>query len=208
MTVTVHAIPVPPLAVDDSASTSEDTAVVIDVAANDSDPDGNLDPNSANSSCANGSTGCLGAANGSLTDHWRRHDHYTPTPDFNGSDSFVYEICDTGSLCATAAVTITVHAIPDPPLAVGDSAATSEDTAVVIAVAANDSDPDGNLEPTSANTTCANGSTGCLGAANGTPLTRPRRRYHHLHARTGTSTAPTASSTRSATPTCCVIRLP
>ena len=37
-----------PLANDDGASTPEDTPVIIDIAANDSDPDGNLDPASAN----------------------------------------------------------------------------------------------------------------------------------------------------------------
>ncbi len=34
----------PPVANDDSANTDEDTATSIDVAANDSDPNGNLDP--------------------------------------------------------------------------------------------------------------------------------------------------------------------
>ena len=49
----------PPAAVDDSATTTEDTAVVIDVAANDTDPGGNVDPNSASSTCADGSTSVM-----------------------------------------------------------------------------------------------------------------------------------------------------
>ena len=52
----------PPLAVDDSASTYEDTAVVIDVAGNDSDPDGNLDRTTTNSNCG----GCTDPGTGTL----------------------------------------------------------------------------------------------------------------------------------------------
>lgn len=89
----------PPTAVDDSAVTAQDSAVVVDVAVNDSDPNGNLDPASANSVCANGSAGCLGAGNGSLTDGSDGTITYLPDPGFTGSDSFVYEICDTDVLC-------------------------------------------------------------------------------------------------------------
>ena len=97
-----------PVAVDDSANTDEDTAVIIDVAANDSDPDGNLDPASANSICTNGSFGCDEAVNGSLTDNGDGTITYTPDPGFTGSDNFVYEICDDLGACDTASVTITV----------------------------------------------------------------------------------------------------
>jgi hypothetical protein len=158
----------PPVANGDSAIITEDTAVIIDVAANDSDPDGNLDPTTANSTCANGSTGCNGSSNGSLSDNGDGAITYTTDPDFNGSDSFVYEICDTRGLCDTAAVSITVDPVNDPPVANGNSASTPEDTAVTIDVAANDTDPDGDLDPTSANSSCVNGSSGCNGAANGT----------------------------------------
>jgi hypothetical protein len=34
---------------------------------------------------------------------------YTPNPSFTGEDSFICEICDTGGLCDTATVTITVQ---------------------------------------------------------------------------------------------------
>ena len=87
--------------------------MTIDVADNDSDPDGNLDPASANTTCANGSTGCAGPANGSLVNHRDGTFDYTPDPGFNGNDSFVYEICDATKLCDTATVTITVD--PDGP---------------------------------------------------------------------------------------------
>nr|NIM50710.1 hypothetical protein [Gemmatimonadales bacterium] len=123
----------PPVANDDSASTSEDTAVSIDVAANDSDPEGTLDPASANTACGT----CSEPANGTLVNNGDGTFGYTPDPGFSGTDSFVYEICDTGLLCDTATVSISVNAINDPPVANDDSASTTQDTAVTIDVAAN-----------------------------------------------------------------------
>ncbi len=149
----------PPVAVNDSANTPEDTAVTINVAANDSDPDGNLDANSANSSCTNGSTGCLDASDGSLFDNGDGTITYDPNQDFNGNDSFTYEICDTFTVCSTAVVNITVDAVNDPPAAVDDSAATVANTVVTIDVTGNDTDPDGDLDPATANTNCGSCST-------------------------------------------------
>ena len=140
----------PPVANDDNASTLEDTPVTIDVAANDSDPDGNLDPTSANTTCAI----CANPANGSLLNHNDGSFTYTPAPDFNGADNFIYEICDMLGACDTATVNISINSVNDPPVANDDSANTFEDMPVTIDVAANDSDPDGNLDSASANTTC------------------------------------------------------
>jgi hypothetical protein len=168
VSITVTPTPDPPVANDDSASTPEDTPVTINVAANDTDPDGNLNPTLANTNCANGSTGCAGPANGSLVNRGDGTFDYMPIPDYNGSDSFVYEICDTLGACDTATVSITVHPVNDPPVANDESASTPEDTVVTIGVAANDTDPELNLDPTSANSTCVNGSSGCNGSANGT----------------------------------------
>jgi hypothetical protein len=82
-----------PVANDESSSTQEDTPVTIDVAVNDSDPDGNLDPTSANTAC----TTCAEPANGVLVNNSDGTFDYIPNPDFNGPDSFVYDICDTRS---------------------------------------------------------------------------------------------------------------
>ena len=160
--------PQPPIAVNDSASTPQDTPIDVDVAANDSDPNGDLDPNTANPTCDGGSAGCVGAANGTLVDNNNGTINYTPNPGFNGVDSFVYEICDTLGNCATATVTIDVVSSQSPPVAVNDSANTLQDTPIDVDVAANDSDPNGDLDPNTANPTCDGGSAGCVGAANGT----------------------------------------
>ncbi|WP_300533385.1 Ig-like domain-containing protein [uncultured Mameliella sp.] len=126
----------PPVAEDDSASTDVDTAVLIDVTANDSDPDGdpltvvfNTDP-----------------ANGTVVDNGDGTFTYTPDAGFEGTDTFEYDISDSSGDSDTGVVTVAVggeqsgNAAPD---AVDDFATTDIDTPVTIDALANDSDPDG-----------------------------------------------------------------
>ena len=94
----------PPVANDDTASTTEDTLVTKDVSENDYDPDGNLDPTSANTDCRS----CTIPSNGTLFNNGDGSFDYTPNADFNGTDGFIYEICDTESACDTANVIVTV----------------------------------------------------------------------------------------------------
>src|SRR6185312_213464 len=68
---------------------------------------------------------------------------YTPAPDFNGAGTIDYTISDGKGGTDTAAVTVTVSAISDPPVATDDSVTTPEDTAVTGAVLSNDTDVDG-----------------------------------------------------------------
>lgn len=108
VTVTVDPPPPnqPPVAVDDEVTTTVDTAVSIDVTANDSDPEGYLDPATTTTACA----GCSEPSNGSLVNEGDGSFLYTPKAGFTGDDGFVYEVCDTAGLCDTAAVTIHVAA--------------------------------------------------------------------------------------------------
>jgi len=96
----------PPVAVDDEAVTPEDSPVVIDILANDFDPDGDpltvtlLDPPANGSAVLN--------ADGTVT--------YTPNSGFEGCDTFSYFICDPGGLCDTAIVVVCIEPgffIPD-----------------------------------------------------------------------------------------------
>lgn len=97
----------PPVAVTDSIVTLQDTPVTVNVGANDSDPDGNLDPASFNTSCAD----CSTPANGSLANLGSGSFTYTPNPGYSGGDTFAYEVCDSLSLCAVAAVTVTIEPV-------------------------------------------------------------------------------------------------
>lgn len=122
----------PPNAVDDTAATDEDTAVMIDVLANDSDSDGDALSISSVTQPANG----VVLNNGSDV-------VYTPNANFNGSDSFSYTIDDGNGATDSAVVTVTITAVNDSPAAVADDATTLEDTAITLEVLSNDSDVDG-----------------------------------------------------------------
>ncbi len=133
--ITVTDVNEAPVANADSATTTEDTAVVIRVLANDTDGDGDwtLSVDSV-SSVTNGATTTITDGGTTVT--------YTPAPNWNGVGSFVYTVTD-GALTATSWVTITVTAVNDAPVAVDDYATTTEGTAVVVNVLANDTDVEG-----------------------------------------------------------------
>jgi hypothetical protein len=126
----------PPIANNDSATTAEDTAVAINVLANDSDPNGDVIRIAINTPIVTPPQyGVAVRTSDSVIT-------YTPAANFFGSDSFRYRIAD-GSLVASAMVTITVTAVNDPPIARDDNATTPKNTPIDIVVTANDSDPEG-----------------------------------------------------------------
>ncbi|HEY6569178.1 MAG TPA: Ig-like domain-containing protein, partial [Candidatus Limnocylindrales bacterium] len=86
------------------------TPVDIDVLDNDDDPDGTLDPASvAITGLPNHGTVTVDPATGVIT--------YTPDPDWSGTDTFSYQVCDDQGACDTADVTVTVDPVNDqqPP---------------------------------------------------------------------------------------------
>ncbi|HSD53478.1 MAG TPA: Ig-like domain-containing protein [Burkholderiales bacterium] len=90
----------PPVAVDDAASTRRDVAVVIEVLANDTDPDG--DP------LALGPVGA--AAHGVATAQADGSVRYVPAAGFEGGDTFSYTVSDGLGGTDNASVSITVLA--------------------------------------------------------------------------------------------------
>jgi len=134
-TVTVSVVTVndPPTAHDDAASTSEDTAITIDVLGNDTDPEN--EALSVKSITQPGHGMAAIDAEGTVT--------YTPNLNFNGTDTFTYIAGDGLLDSGTATVTITVNPVNDAPSAVDDIAETEANTAVVMDVLANDSDIEG-----------------------------------------------------------------
>ena len=93
-----------PTANDDDASTTEGTAVTIDVLRNDTDPDGD----------ALSVTGATNGENGTTVVNAGTTVTYTPNGDFTGPDSFTYDISDGNGHTASATVTVTVTATPPP----------------------------------------------------------------------------------------------
>jgi hypothetical protein len=120
------------VAVDDTASTSEDMPVTVNLLTNDTDADG--DTLSV--------TNLTSPDNGTLVDNSDGTVTYTPNPGYNGTDSFTYRASDGTDVSTVATVTITVGAVNDPPGAADDAATTNEDALVTVDLLANDSDPD------------------------------------------------------------------
>ncbi|MFA8388311.1 MAG: Ig-like domain-containing protein, partial [Pelagibaca sp.] len=151
--------PEPPVADDDTASTTEDTPVSIDVLANDEDPDGDaLSVTSAS------------ALNGSVVIEADDRLSYTPNPDFSGTDWIRYGVEDGDGDSDDAVVTVNVTAANDLPVANDDSTSTVEDTLVTINVLGNDSDVDGDpLTVTSATATNGSVTIGAGGSLTYTP---------------------------------------
>ncbi len=126
-----------PIAEDDVIAGSVDIPLNGNVLTNDSDPDGD------NILYTNTITA---PSNGSLAINPDGTFTYTPNSGYSGGDSFVYEICDDAIavMCDQATVTITIDAAVNyPPLAVDDNVTTSFNTALVIDVLDNDSEPNG-----------------------------------------------------------------
>ena len=145
VTIEVSGVNDAPVAVDDAGSTNEDTTVtgnVLDGSNDglDSDLDGDTLSVINNTQPTNGTVTV--DANGDFT--------YTPDANFNGADSFEYTISDGNGGTDTATVNITVDAVNDAPVAIDDAVSTAEDTLVTINAAANDTDVDNNLDPTTA----------------------------------------------------------
>ncbi|MCP4967152.1 MAG: tandem-95 repeat protein, partial [bacterium] len=98
LTVDVTAGNASPAAVDDSDSTPQDTAVVIDVLANDTDPE--TDPLTVDS-VTQGSNGSVVNNSTDVT--------YTPNASWTGIDAFTYTASDGNGGFDTATVTVTVN---------------------------------------------------------------------------------------------------
>ena len=122
-----------PIASPDTASTDEDTPVVIDVLSNDTDPNGDTLT----------IVGTPTAGNGTVTVNGDGTLNYTPDPNYNGPDTITYVVRDPSGNTDTSTVTVTVDPVNDAPVAVDDTASTAVGTAVRIDILSNDTDVDG-----------------------------------------------------------------
>lgn len=138
-TVAVNQIP---LANNDSSTTAFETAVTVDIVANDTDSDGTIDGTTVSivTDVTNGGTS-VNATTGVVI--------YTPNAGFSGMDTFTYTVNDNeGATSNTATVSITVDAPPpnQVPVANNDGVTTNFDTAITVSVLTNDTDADGTLD--------------------------------------------------------------
>jgi VCBS repeat-containing protein len=104
-TVTVNVTDNAPVAVADSYTTNQDTAITFDTKVNDRDPDG--DPFSI--------TGHTNASHGTVTENANGTFTYVPAAGFHGTDSFTYTISDDCGLSSTTTVSINVSETVTPP---------------------------------------------------------------------------------------------
>ncbi|EHK9069396.1 tandem-95 repeat protein [Vibrio parahaemolyticus] len=104
VTVTVTPGNDSPVAVDDTTSIQEDTAVTIDVLTNDTDVDG--DKLSIESASVPKEQGTVEVVDGKLV--------FTPAENFNGDAEITYTVTD-GELTDEAKVTVTVNPVNDAP---------------------------------------------------------------------------------------------
>ena len=154
----------PPVARNDSAVTTRDTAVSINVISNDTD-DAGIDPASVAivTSPANGTA--VPKGDGTVT--------YTPGESYTGTDTFTYTVADTQAVVSnTATVTVTVNAKNQPPVAVNDTATTTKGTPVSINVISNDTDDIG-INPASIAIVTSPGNGTAVPKADGTVTYTP-----------------------------------
>ncbi|MBI1375792.1 MAG: tandem-95 repeat protein, partial [Phycisphaera sp.] len=144
--ITVNSVNDAPVATGDSYMVDEDNTLNgSTVLTNDSDlhggaPDENNTPLTA--------TLVDNVSHGSLTFNSNGTFTYTPTGNYNGSDSFTYRAVDSKSgQSAVTTVNITVNAVNDAPVATGDGYMVDEDNTLTVMAAGgvlnNDTDVDG-----------------------------------------------------------------
>ncbi|ELP31406.1 tandem-95 repeat protein, partial [Rhodopirellula baltica] len=110
VSINVTAVNDAPVAVDDSASGDEDTEITGSVLGNDTDVD-NTVPTDLTATVFNG------PANGSVTMASNGSFTYTPNENYNGADSFTYQVSDGAGGTDLGVVNITVDPVNDAPVA-------------------------------------------------------------------------------------------
>src|SRR5262249_22092936 len=138
-TITVTPVNDAPVAGDDAAAGSEDTAITIgNVLANDIDIDNTLTPASITAFSQGAHGTVVNNGNGTFTS--------TPNATFNATASLSHTLTDGTGGSHADTITVTVTPVNDAPVTGNDAAAGSEDTAITTGnVLANDSDVDNTL---------------------------------------------------------------
>jgi hypothetical protein len=115
------------VAANKAVTTSEDTSVTVTLTA--TDVDGNALTYAV---VASPSHGALSGTGSNRT--------YTPSANYNGSDTFTYKANDGTADSNTATVTITITSVNDAPVAADKAVTTNKDTSAPITLTATDAD--------------------------------------------------------------------
>ncbi|MCY7295462.1 Ig-like domain-containing protein [Alteromonas sp. a30] len=134
VTVIIEPVNDAPIAQPDEVTTLEDSSIVIDVLANDSDPDGDRLTIVRLSGAANGDAEIT-------TDNQIR---FTPDENYFGPVRIVYTIADTSNVQRTTTVDLTVESVNDAPVANDDEASVASGDRINITPLNNDTDVDSN----------------------------------------------------------------
>lgn len=136
--ITVTPVNDPPVAVNDTVATNEDSPVTIPASvllANDTDIDGDGLSITSVQAAVNGTVTLVGG-----------NPVFTPNANYFGPASFTYTISDGNGGTSTATVNLTIAPVNDAPVAVNDSYATGEKTILSVPLASglfnNDTDID------------------------------------------------------------------
>jgi hypothetical protein len=108
VSVTITAVNDAPVAVDDEATTNEDTEVTVNVAGNDSDVENNTLTVSAGTVTGGAAVGTITVVSNQIK--------FTPAVNYNGSATFTYTISDGNGGSDEGSVSVTITAVNDAPV--------------------------------------------------------------------------------------------
>ncbi len=166
VSMTVTCVNDPPVAVDDSATLTEDAAsTAIPVLSNDTDIENDPRTISSATDPANGTVTLSGGVAGARTVlSYKPDPNYCNNPPGSSLDTFQYTI-NGGS---TATVAVTVNCVDDPPVPHNDAASVNEDaSATPVDVLSNDTDIDGGPKTINSVTQPSNGTVAITGGGSG-----------------------------------------
>jgi gliding motility-associated-like protein len=154
--ITVIDINNPPIVFNENVITDEDIAISGTVITTDNDPDG--------TALTTDTVPVSGPFNGIIAINPNGNFTYTPNNNFNGVDTIIVQICDSGlplpAACSLDTIFVTINAINDAPLITNDTISTFSNQSVNGNILLNDTDIE--------NTTLTADSINFTGPANGT----------------------------------------
>ncbi|MEN6369155.1 MAG: Ig-like domain-containing protein [Thermotogota bacterium] len=132
VSLTVHPVNDPPRAVDPTDVLSEDGSLTLVLAG--TDADGDALTYTILTGPTHGTLVGFAPTTGTLT--------YVPDPNYNGSDSFTFTVCDPSGACDTGTAALAVTPVNDPPVAIGMAGTLNEDTSLLLQLEGTDVDGD------------------------------------------------------------------